>query len=308
MEQLRVSTNPHVRHADTTQGIMLDVILALAPAFAGGVWLFGFRVLLVAAVCIGVAVLCEFGWCKLMKKPCTVGDLSAVVTGLLLTMNLPVSVPLWVAGIGSIVAIIVVKEFFGGLGQNFANPAITARIVLLVSFPAYLTSWASPLAWQNGVAAVSSATPLVGKNIPLMDLFLGKTAGCIGETSALLLLLGGLYLIVRRVISPVLPAAFLATLGLMMWAFGENPLAAILSGGAMLGAVFMATDYATSPSTNLGKLIFGIGCGVITALIRRFGSMPEGVSYSILLMNLLTPHINKLTAPKPFGWEVRSRE
>ena len=304
MTELKVSSNPHLRHRDTVQGIMLDVLIALMPATVGGIWLFGSRTLAVIAVSVASSVLAELVFEKILKKPITVGDLSAAVTGLLLALNMPSTVPLWILPIGSIVAIIVVKQFFGGLGQNFANPAITARIVLLVSFPSFMTSWVTPF------DAITSATPLASDPslFTNADLLFGRTPGCIGETSALLLLIGGLYLIARRVISPIIPASYLAMLAVMTLIFGGDPLRAVLSGGVMLGAIFMATDYATSPIMPLGKLIFGLGCGLITALIRRFGSMAEGVSFAILLMNLLVPYINKLTAPKPFGWEAKKSE
>ena len=229
------------------------------------------------------------------------GDLSAVVTGLLLGMNLPAGLPLWMAAIGSGVAIVIVKQMFGGLGHNFANPAITGRIVLMVSFPTAMTTWVKPFDWMNQTDAVAAATPLAGSETTLRQFFLGLRGGCIGEVCAAALLVGGIYLLLRRVITPTAPLAFILTVGGMMWIFGENPLYQMMSGGLLLGAIFMATDYVTSPSGFKGQLIFGVGCGLITAVIRQFGSLPEGVSYSILLMNILTPYINRLTAPKPFG-------
>lgn len=306
-----ITQSPHVSHPNSTTGIMLDVIIALMPAAIAGVVLFGYRSALVVAVCVIAALASEFIWNKILKKENSLGDLSAVVTGLLLALNMPPAIPLWIAALGSVIAIIVVKQMFGGLGQNFANPAITARIVLMVSFPTYMASnWIEPFTWMtNGISAVSGATPLAASpnaSYTLSQLFLGTTPGCIGETCALLLLIGGIYLCVRRVISPIIPVAFIASLALMSFIFGHDPLAAILSGGVMLGAIFMATDYATSPTLPLGKLIFGIGCGLITFVIREFGSLPEGVSYSILIMNILTPHIDRLAAKarKPFGWEA----
>ncbi|MCI8360713.1 MAG: RnfABCDGE type electron transport complex subunit D [Clostridiales bacterium] len=300
-ENVIVSSSPHLRHEDSTRGIMLDVLIALAPAAVAGIVLFGLRAAAVLAVTIVSALVCEWLCCKIRKIPNTLGDLSAVVTGLLLGMNLPVGLPLWMAAIGSGVAIVIVKQMFGGLGHNFANPAITGRIVLMVSFPTAMTTWVKPFDWMNKTDAVAAATPLAGSETTLRQLFLGLRGGCIGEVCAAALLVGGIYLLLRRVITPTAPLAFILTVGGMMWIFGENPLYQMMSGGLLLGAIFMATDYVTSPSGFKGQLIFGVGCGLITAVIRHFGSLPEGVSYSILLMNILTPYINRLTAPKPFG-------
>lgn len=299
--QLIVCPSPHLRHEDTTRGIMLDVLIALVPAALAGIVLFGPRAAAVLAVSILSALLSEWICCKVRKRPNTLGDLSAAVTGLLLGLNLPVGLPLWMAAIGSAVAIVIVKQMFGGLGHNFANPAITGRIVLMVSFPTAMTTWVAPFAWMNQTDAIATATPLAGGEATLRELFLGLRGGCIGEVCAAALLVGGVYLLLRRVITPTAPLAFILTVGGMMWIFGENPLHQMLSGGLLLGAIFMATDYVTTPSGWKGQLIFGIGCGLITALIRQFGSMPEGVSYSILLMNILTPYINRFTAPRPFG-------
>ncbi|MBQ2135761.1 MAG: RnfABCDGE type electron transport complex subunit D, partial [Clostridia bacterium] len=283
-DMLTVSSSPHLKHPDTTSGIMLDVIIALAPAAIYGCILFGIRALLLIFTCIISAVLAEYIWCKLLKKPVSIGDLSAVVTGLLLAMNLSSAVPIWIAAIGSAVAIIVVKQMFGGLGFNFANPAITARIVLLVSFPSYMAEFLEPVMYD----AVTSATPLVREAgaYTFNELFFGMHGGCIGETSAFLLIVGGLYLILRRVINPIIPVCFIGTVALFSLIFGENVIQQVFGGGLILGAIFMATDYTTSPTTNKGKLIFGIGCGLLTFVIRRFASLPEGVSSSILLMNI----------------------
>ena len=302
---LNVSSSPHLRHPDTTQGIMLDVIIALLLAAVFGCVVFGWRAAAVLLISVLTAVLSELLWNLICKKPQTVFDLSAVVTGLLLGMNLPSKTPLWIAAVGSFVAIIIVKQLFGGIGHNFANPAITARIVLLVSFPVHLTTFVSPF----NVDTVSSATPLAylsgeaSEYVPsLKDLFFGVKAGCIGEISAFLLIIGGLYLVLRRVISPVTPLCFIGTVALASLIAGENVGVAVFGGGLMLGAIFMATDYATTPTTPLGKAVFGVGCGLITFIIRHFGSLPEGVSYSILIMNILTPYINRLTERKPFGF------
>ena len=258
------------------------------------------RALAVLITSVSVAVLCEFLWNKALKKPNTIKDMSAVVTGLLLGMNLPPTLPLWQAAIGSAAAIIVVKQMFGGLGHNFANPAIAARIILLVSFPASMTRFTEPVS-----DAVTSATPLAGTagTLSFKTLFFGMHAGSIGETSAFLLIVGGLYLVIRRVITPIIPVCFIGTVALLSLISGESVMLSVFGGGLILGAVFMATDYTTSPTTPLGKAVFAVGCGIITFVIRKFGSLPEGVSYSILLMNILVPHINRFTLSKPFGFE-----
>lgn len=299
-DMLNVSSSPHIRHSETVTGIMGDVIIALMPAAVYGCILFGIRAAAVLAVCVLTAVLSEFLWDKALKKPDSVKDLSAVVTGLLLGMNLPPTLPLWQAAIGSVAAIIVVKQMFGGLGHNFANPAIAARIILLVSFPASMTRFTEPVS-----DAVTSATPLAGTAgaLSFKTLFFGMHAGSIGETSAFLLIVGGLYLVIRRVITPVIPVCFIGTVALLSLIAGENVMLSVFGGGLILGAVFMATDYTTSPTTPLGKAVFAVGCGIITFVIRKFGSLPEGVSYSILLMNILVPHINRFTLSKPFGFE-----
>lgn len=299
-ELLTVASSPHIKRPDTTRGIMSDVVIALAPAATYGCILFGLRALAVLITSVSVAVLCEFLWNKALKKPNTIKDMSAVVTGLLLGMNLPSTLPLWQAAIGSAAAIIVVKQMFGGLGHNFANPAIAARIILLVSFPASMTRFTEPVS-----DAVTSATPLAGTagTLSFKTLFFGMHAGSIGETSAFLLIVGGLYLVIRRVITPIIPVCFIGTVALLSLISGESVMLSVFGGGLILGAVFMATDYTTSPTTSLGKAVFAVGCGIITFVIRKFGSLPEGVSYSILLMNILVPHINRFTLSKPFGFE-----
>lgn len=299
-ELLTVASSPHIKRPDTTRGIMSDVVIALAPAATYGCILFGLRALAVLITSVSVAVLCEFLWNKALKKPNTIKDMSAVVTGLLLGMNLPPTLPLWQAVIGSAAAIIVVKQMFGGLGHNFANPAIAARIILLVSFPASMTRFTEPVS-----DAVTSATPLAGTAgaLSFKTLFFGMHAGSIGETSAFLLIVGGLYLVIRRVITPIIPVCFIGTVALLSLISGESVMLSVFGGGLILGAVFMATDYTTSPTTSLGKAVFAVGCGIITFVIRKFGSLPEGVSYSILLMNILVPHINRFTLSKPFGFE-----
>ena len=293
---LLVSPSPHVRARYSTRTIMLDVIIALVPALIAATFIFGWRALVVTAVCVASCVVSEWLFEKLCKRDVTVGDLSAVVTGMLLGFNLPVSIPLWQAIFGSIVAIVVVKQLFGGIGCNFANPAITARLVMLISFAGSMSDFST----KND--AVSSATPLSGGEMPsLLDLFLGRHGGSIGETCALAIIIGGVYLIARRVITWHTPVVFVGTVMLFTLALGENPLEHALTGGLLLGAVFMATDYSTTPPTKWGKVIFGAGCGAITVLIRVFGNYPEGVSFAILFMNILTPYITSWTKKKPFG-------
>ena len=301
---LKVTSSPHIRHEDTTSGIMFDVIVALLPAAIYGCILFGWRAAVMLAITIITAVASEAIWNIILKKPQTVGDFSAVLTGLLLGMNLSSQTPFWIAAIGSVVAIIVVKQMFGGLGFNFANPAITARIVLLVSFAGQMSNYVAPIEWSSStVDAISTATPLASETTySFNQLFFGMHAGTIGETSSFLLIIGGLYLMLRRVIKPIIPVAFIGTVAIASFIAGQDVMLAVLGGGLMLGAIFMATDYVTTPTTNLGKLIFGIGCGIITFVIRRYASLPEGISYAILIMNILTPHINRLTLSKPFGY------
>ena len=293
---LKVTSSPHIRHEDSTRGIMLDVIIALLPAAIYGCILFGLRAAIILVVTVATAVASEAIWNLALKKPQTIGDCSAILTGLLLGMNLSSQTPVWIAAIGSVVAIIVVKQMFGGLGFNFANPAMTARIVLLVSFAGQMSNYVSP------IDAVTTATPLANNTpITLKELFFGMHSGAIGETSSFLLIIGGLYLMLRRVIKPIIPVAFIGTVAIATLIAGGDLKLAIFGGGLMLGAIFMATDYVTTPTTDLGKLVFGMGCGLITFVIRQFSPLPEGVSYAILLMNILTPHINRLTLSKPFG-------
>ncbi|MBR3780712.1 MAG: RnfABCDGE type electron transport complex subunit D [Clostridia bacterium] len=309
-KKLVVSASPHLRTKDTTQRIMLDVVIALIPALIAAVVLFGPRVLAVTATTVITAVLSEFAARKVMKRHNTIQDLSAVVTGLILAFNLPVSIPLWMAAIGSFFAIVVVKQMFGGIGQNFANPAIVARIVLLLSFGQAMGNWTAPLSWKTD--AVSTATPLAiigGESteaLPsLLDMFLGIRGGCIGETCSLALIVGGIYLMARKVISYKIPVAFIGTVAVIMLIAGKFDLEflayELMGGGLLLGAFFMATDYSTSPIKSNAKIVFGVGCGLLTCVIRLFASLPEGVSFAILIMNLLVPHIETIMAPKPFG-------
>ena len=306
MEKLLVTYSPHLKSNVTTRKVMLNVVIALMPALVCAVIFFGFRALMLTCVSVLACVLFEYLIRRIMKRDNTIGDLSAVVTGILVAFNVPVTLPVWMLIIGDFVAIVVAKQMFGGIGQNFANPAILGRIVLLVSFPAQMTTWVAPYFNSFFVPADVVTTPLADitntETLPsLLDMFLGARAGSLGETAALALLIGGLYLIIRRIISPIIPVAYIGTVFLFTWALGYDPVYQILAGGVMLGAFFMLTDYSTSPTTRSGKLIFAVGCGIITVVIRIFGSYPEGVSFAILLMNILVPYIDKATRLKPFG-------
>lgn len=303
VNKLNISVSPHIRSPRTTQDIMLDVLIALLPTAVAGCFIFGFAALALIVACVCVAVLSEYLFCVLTKRKNTATDLSAAVTGLLLALNISVNVPIWQAVIGTVFAVIFVKCIFGGIGKNFANPAITARIFMVIAFTE-LASAAYPL-WD----IVSSATPLsqlaADKSVSMLDLFLGNKGGAIGEVCILALLIGAAYLLIRKVISWHAPVCMIATVfvfSLLMEGFNfEAALMWVLSGGLVLGAFFMATDYVTTPTTGLGKAIFGIGAGLITAVIRFFGNYPEGVSFGILIMNIVTPYIDRLTARRPFG-------
>lgn len=299
--KLTVTASPHRRDNVSTQKIMLMVIIALLPSVVASAIYFGFRAILLIAICVATCVLTEFVCRKLMKRNQTISDLSACVTGILLALNLPVTLPIWEAVIGSFVAIAVVKQLFGGIGQNFANPAIVGRIVLMLSFTADMTTWAIPKYYQNSGEVITGATPLVSGDASYLDLFLGNVGGCLGETSALAILIGGLFLIVMKVISPSAPISFIGTVAILTAITGGDVGYQVLAGGLLLGAFFMATDYSTTPITEKGRIVFGIGCGIITFVIRNYGGYPEGVSFSILLMNVLTPYIDRLTMSKPVG-------
>ena len=305
--KMYVSSSPHLRSSSTTTKIMLDVIIALIPASIASVVFFGWRALMLIGVCIASCVLCEYISRKVMKRDTTIGDLSAVVTGLLLALNLPPSLNPLIAIFGSIVAIVVVKQMFGGLGMNFVNPALAARIVLLVSFPNAMMTWTN--AFAKDFDAVASATPLVAQSgdYSYVQLLLGAHGGSLGETCAIALILGGVYLVIRKVISPIIPCVYVLSAGFMALIVGQDPLYQILSGGLLLGAIFMATDYVTSPITKWGKVIYAVGCGVLTILLRTYSNMPEGASFSILLMNILVPLIEMATTPKPFGFVKQSK-
>lgn len=325
-KKLTVSASPHVRSNETTTGIMLDVIISLMPALVMSVVYFGFRALVLTGVCVCSCVLFEVLARKIMKRPNTIGDLSAVVTGIILAFNLPATMPFWMAAIGSLIAIVVVKQMFGGIGQNFVNPAMTARIILMTSFPTAMAKWVVPFGNTWSADAVTAATPMatlanvqggdvsaLSDALPtLTQMLVGNHGGSMGEVCSIALICGGIYLILRKVISPIIPLCFIGTVAVCMLFAGSFNLQFVayelLGGGLMLGAFFMATDYSTSPINKKGKVIFGIGCGLITSVIRIFGSLPEGVSFSIILMNILVPHIENLTTPKPFGSVKEKKE
>ena len=305
---LTVSSAPHQVGPVSTQKIMSMVLIAQIPAFAVGIYQFGYRVITLTAVCVIACVVFEYLMNKIMKRTQTIGDMSAVVTGVLIAFNLPAGLPYWIAVVGCLAAIVVVKQLYGGIGQNLVNPAVTARIFLFIAFATEMTTWPTARG-MSGVDAVTSATPLGvlshgGMSLDAvreagfsnLDLFLGNTGGCIGEVSALAIIIGGLFLIFRKVISAHIPVAFIATVFVLgfIWGGLDGAVFHICAGGVMLGAFFCATDYVTSPTLPAGKIIFGIGCGLFTMLIRIFGSYPEGVSFAILLMNILTPYIDRI--------------
>ncbi len=306
--KLTVASSPHIRGNFRTNRIMLDVVLALLPALLVGTWVLGLRALLVALVCVASAVASEWLYSQVTHTRNTVVDCSAIVTGLLLAMTLPVTIPLYQAALGSVFAIVVVKALCGGLGQNIFNPALSARALLLLLWPASMVRFEA-----LGVDGVTAATPLHHMVMPalpetsLLDMFLGNIPGCIGEISTLALLLGGVYLIARKVISYRIPTAYLGTVAILTLVFHKTDaplewmLYSLTSGGLMLGAIFMATDYATSPVTKMGQVLYGVGCGVLTVLFRYFGLFPEGVTYAILLMNACVWALDRYTAPRRFG-------
>lgn len=323
-EKLIVSSSPHMVTKTDTSKIMGTVLIALLPAFAVGIYQFGFRVVTLTAVFVASCVLFEYLYNKITKKPQTVGDLSAVLTGVLLAFNCPSSLPYEIAIVGSFAAIVVIKQLFGGIGQNLVNPAVTARVFMFIAFATPMTSWPTPRgghATGAVVDATTSATPLgvlshgsfadvYNDGFTKMDLFLGNVGGCIGEVSALAILIGGLFLIWKKVISPIIPVTFIATVFVLslIWGGFDGALFHILAGGLMLGAFFCATDYVTSPTLPLGKVIFGIGCGLFTMLIRIFASYPEGVSFAILLMNILTPYIDKICEKRMYKLPKKAKE
>ena len=335
MSKYVVSSSPHIGNDRTVATIMLDVLIALMPAVLASVYFFGFYALFIEILAVGSAVGAEALFNVITKREQTIGDCSAAVTGLLLALNLPVSVPFYVPIISSAFAIVFVKMLFGGIGKNFANPAIAGRIFLLLAWASAMTAFVKPITWTNGdafvyfrcilkgreglldVAALSTATPLASlrtdpAGMGVFDMFFGAIGGSLGETSALLLLIGGVYLIVRRVIDWRVPVTFIGTVAVFALIYGaakgqtlDYVLPSVFGGGLFLGAFFMATDYSTTPNTKLGLVVFALGCGIITSLIRFFGSYPEGVSFAILLMNIVTPYIDKAFIPRPFGYQPK---
>ena len=325
-EHYILSSSPHTHANSSMRRIMLDVIIALLPTTAAGVYFFGMPAVWTVATCVSTCIVTE-ALCRMaMKRDNTIGDLSAVVTGLLLALNLPAGIPLWMAVVGSVFAIGVAKQVFGGLGMNPFNPALAARAFMLISFTGPMTTWLKPFWWKTP-EAMTTATPLAtmktwfaaeatasasphglcggpaADSIPcLFDMALGNMPGCIGEVSAIALAIGALYLLFRKVITWHIPIAFIATVFVYSLIAGGAPaMAQVLTGGVMIGAFFMATDYVTSPTTAKGKLMFGFGCGLLCMLIRQFGGYPEGCSFAILIMNSVCPLINRWTQPKPFG-------
>lgn len=318
-----VSATPHIHSKETVNGIMKDVLIALTPAALVGIYFFGLNALLVMLVSVASCVLSELAFEKIVHKQVTINDCSAAVTGLLLAFCLPSTTPLWVVALGGIFSIVIVKQLFGGIGQNFVNPALAGRAFLLASYPVQLSKWVNATSPANfsewarigSADVVASATPLTvlkeGSFIPQMqdyiNAFIGNIGGCIGEVSAIALLIGFIYLIVKKVISIRIPLVYIATVFVLSIFLGRNgfmssqPIYELLTGGLFLGAFFMATDYTTSPMTSLGQIIMGLGCGILTVVIRMYGGYPEGVSYSILIMNLAVPLIDRFTKPKIYG-------
>lgn len=332
LSKVVVTSSPHIKAADDTRSLMLDVCIALLPALAVSVFTFGARSLVLTVATVIACVLSEWLYCKLLHMPSTIGDLSAVVTGILLAFNVPVSAPVWMPMIGGVFAIIIAKMLFGGIGKNFMNPALAGRAFMMASWSGLMTSWTRvgadlPLIGTVSVTdAISTATPLatlktgaLPEGASITQMFLGQTGGCIGEASAAALLIGGLYLLYRKVITINIPAAYILTVAVITFAFPMGDvitlqyrfqwmMSQILSGGLMLGAIFMATDYVTSPVTSDGQWIFGLGCGLLTVFIRYFGGLPEGVSYSILIMNTLVWTIDKYNRPRMFGYPEKSKK
>ena len=321
---LTVSVSPHAHSNESTRSIMLDVIIALLPALIGACVFFGMRSLMLCAVSCAACVFFEWAYRKVMKLDCTVGDLSAIVTGLLLAFVCPVTTPYWCIIIGDFFAIIIVKQLFGGIGQNFMNPALAGR-AFMFSWPVIMSTWVVPgtavAVFGSNADATTAATAmsymhngLMPEGISLMELFIGNAGGCLGETSFLLLLIGGVYLVIRKVITPTIPVAYIATVAVLTFLFpmGNDNVTwmayQLFGGGLALGAIFMATDYVTSPVTKTGQLIYGIACGLLTVFIRYFGSYPEGVSYAIIIMNCCVFLIDKIGRPKRFGLVKEAKE
>ena len=302
--KLIVTAAPHITSPDSTQKIMQRVCIALVPTLIASVIIFGIQALILTVVTVAACVLFEYGYCKMMGREVPVGDFSAAVTGMLLAFNLPATLPWWMGVVGAFIAIVIVKQLFGGLGYNFANPAIVGRIALAMGFASKMASYPKP---ASAIDAFASATPLAAQSAvqggaqTYLTLLMGTHGGVLGETCALTILVGGIYLIATKVISPIIPVTYLGTVAVLSLVAGKDPIYQLLSGGLMLGAFFMATDYVTSPTTNKGKIVFGLGLGIVTCAIRFLGTMNEGVSFAILLMNLLVPYIDVLTRQDLLG-------
>lgn len=304
---LIVTVSPHITSGESIEKVMYTVIIALIPVIIASYVFFGIKAINIIVISVLTAIILEAGVQWLRHKPITILDGSAIITGILLAFNLPPTVPFWIPIIGSAVAILIAKQIFGGLGHNIFNPALAGRAFLLAAYPVHMTRWLPPRL-AEGVDISTYATPLaiikerVGEALPnYFNMFIGNIGGCIGETSALVLILGGLFMLYRKVITWHIPITYIGTVALLTWALGKDPIFHILAGGLMLGAIFMATDMVTSPVTPRGMIIFGIGCGLMTTFIRLLGKYPEGVSYSILFMNACTPLIDRYTRPKRFG-------
>ena len=328
LSKVVVTSSPHIKAADDTRSMMLDVLIALVPALCVAVYTFGPRALMLTVVSMIACAVFETIYNKIVKHPNTIGDLSCFVTGMLIAFNVPVAASWWMVVFGALFAIIIVKMLFGGLGKNFMNPALGARAFMMASWAGMMTTWTQPHAslplfgTVTVTDAISTATPLASmkngvlpEGTQLIDMFLGQTGGVIGETSAIALIIGGLYLLWRKVITINIPAAYILTVAVITFLFPMGDvsrvqwmLSQVLSGGLMLGAIFMATDYVTSPVTPKGQIIFGIGCGLLTVFIRYFGGLPEGVSYSILIMNTLVWAIDKITHPRKFGYALDKKK
>ncbi|MBR1586199.1 MAG: RnfABCDGE type electron transport complex subunit D [Clostridia bacterium] len=303
---LRISTAPHVHSPVTTQRLMLYVLIALLPAAAAGIYAFGFSALLVLCIAVASSMCAEFVWQKVAKQEVRVGDLSAVVTGLILGLNLPATAPWWMVVIGSVFAIVIVKQLFGGLGDNFLNPALAARAVLLASWPVHMTHYVTPTFFQAGVDAVATATPLATKGASLMELFLGQIPGTIGEVSKAAILIGFVFLLCTGTIQWRIPVILVGSVFCWTWVLGgslNGALMAILSGGVLFGAVFMATDYVTSPIAPFAQIVYAFLAGLIIVLIRQYGSYPEGVTYGILLMNIASPLLDRFLPQRIYGYQ-----
>lgn len=314
-QKLTVSASPHFRSRQTARGIMLDVIIALLPSLVASYFIFGVRTVILASVSVVSCVAFEYISRVIMKRHNTIGDLSAVVTGLLIAFNVPATLPVWMVIVGDFFAIVIAKQFFGGIGENFVNPALIGRIVLMSSFPSKMGSFPEPLV---STVTLTSATPLASLksgDLPepsLLGMFLGVRGGCLGEVCIAALLIGFVYLLIRKVISWHIPVFYIGTVAVIMLFAGKFDIQFVLyelmAGGLVLGAVYMATDYTTSPVSQRGKIIYAVGCGILTSLIRIFGNLPEGVSFSIIIMNILVPHIEHISTPKPFGTPKKTKE